>query len=207
METIKCTVCEVEKNVSEFYKSKRHKLGYIPTCKECESLRHSKKYDPKRRKKHYTENRETYLLRSKIYNEQNKEKIKVKTQEYYKNNKMQFLEYSWKSNGVLNKNSEFFKKKDFDELFEKANKSCMICGVTNANHVKGFVVDHCHKTGFARGILCAHCNVALGSFRDDKNILQKAIDYLINHEPKRGEDGCKISQHRTVPHKRKLLQN
>jgi hypothetical protein len=131
-----------------------------------------------KRKKHYEENRETYLLRSKVYNEQNKERIKQKTKEYYNNNKIQFLEYSWKSKGILNKNSEFFKKQNFDELFEKANRSCEICGNTNANHMKGFVVDHCHKTGYARGILCAHCNIALGAFKDDKNILKKAFDYL-----------------------------
>lgn len=178
MEIIKCTLCKLEKNVSEFYKSKRHKLGYIPTCKNCESLRQSKVYDPEKRKNNYNKNRETYLLRSKIYNEQNKEKIKVKTKEYYTKNKIQFLEYSWKSKGILNKNSEFFRKSDFDELFEKANKCCQICGNKNANHLKGFVVDHCHKTGYARGILCAHCNVALGSFKDNTEILQTAIDYL-----------------------------
>lgn len=178
METIKCTLCKLEKNVSEFYKSKRHKLGYIPTCKACESLRHNKKYDPQKRRKHYEENKETYLLKSKVYNEQNKEKIKQKTKEYYNNNKVKFLESGWKQKGILNKNSEFFKKQDFDELFEKANKSCEICGTTNVNHIKGFVVDHCHKTGYARGILCAHCNMALGGFKDDKNILIKAFNYL-----------------------------
>ena len=51
METIKCTKCKLDKNVSEFYKSKTHKLGYVPTCKNCESLRHNKKYDPEKRKK------------------------------------------------------------------------------------------------------------------------------------------------------------
>ena len=178
METIKCIKCIVEKNVSEFYKSKRHKLGYNPLCKVCESLRHKKRYNPQLRKKQYENNKEAYVLRSKIYNKQNKEKIIQKRKEYYNNNKILFLELSWKQKGILNKNSQFFKKQDFDELFEKANKSCEICGNTNANHKKGFVVDHCHKTGYARGILCAHCNVALGTFKDDKEILKKAFDYL-----------------------------
>lgn len=186
METIKCTKCELEKNVSEFYKSKRHKLGYIPTCKNCESLRHIKKYDTKKRRQHYVENKETYLLRSKMYNEQNKEKIKIKRKEYYNNNKLLFLEASWKKKGILNKNSEFFKKQDFDELFEKANNCCQICGDTKTSHKKGFVVDHCHKTGYARGILCAHCNLSLGGFKDSLELLEATLKYLKNVNSKRG---------------------
>lgn len=178
METIKCTKCKLNKNISEFYKSKRHKLGYISTCKNCESLRHSKKYDPERRRKHYVENKETYLLRSKVYNDKNKELIKKKNKQYYNNNKVQFLEYSWKSKGILNKDSNPFKKADFDELFLKAGGCCEICKTTIPKHVKGFVVDHCHVTGFARGILCALCNTALGGFRDDVKILKAAVEYL-----------------------------
>lgn len=178
METIKCTKCKLDKDVSKFYKSKTHKLGYVPTCKNCESLRHNKKYDPEKRKKHYVENKETYLLRSKAYNEKNKEKIKKKTKEYYNNNKLRYLEYSWKRKGILNKNSESFKKADFDKLFLKAGSCCEICKTTIPKHIKGFVVDHCHITGFARGILCALCNTALGGFKDDTQMLKAAISYL-----------------------------
>jgi len=168
----------LDKNVSEFYVSKIHKLGYIPTCKKCESQRHKKKYDPDKRKKHYTENKEAYLLRSKAYHIKNKEAIKQKTKAYYKNNKIKFLEFGWKAKGILNKKSEFFKKEDFDELFEAAGKACEICKTSDSFHKKGFVVDHCHKTGFARGILCAHCNMALGGFRDNIEIVKAAAHYL-----------------------------
>lgn len=178
METIKCNKCELDKNVSEFYKSKRHKLGYIPTCKNCESLRHAGKYDAEKRKKHYVENKETYLLRSKAYNDKNKDTIKKKNKEYYNNNKLKFLESSWKSKGIINKNSEPFKKADFDELFLKANSCCEICKTAEPKHIKGFVVDHCHNTGFARGILCAQCNTALGGFKDNTELLKAAVIYM-----------------------------
>lgn len=40
------------------------------------------------------------------------------------------------------------------------------------------VVDHCHETGAVRGLLCRHCNFALGHVKDDVNVLANAISYL-----------------------------
>lgn len=53
-------------------------------------------------------------------------------------------------------------------------KECQICGETN----RRFHVDHCHKTLKVRGLLCENCNRSLGGFRDDVNLLKKAIEYL-----------------------------
>jgi hypothetical protein len=39
-------------------------------------------------------------------------------------------------------------------------------------------LDHCHKTGRVRGMLCPLCNTSLGGFRDSTTVLQRAIDYL-----------------------------
>ena len=42
------------------------------------------------------------------------------------------------------------------------------------------VIDHCHKTGEVRGVLCSGCNLGLGHFTDSITKLENAIKYLNN---------------------------
>lgn len=56
---------------------------------------------------------------------------------------------------------------------------CAICA-TPVTRERGLQVDHCHKSGDVRGLLCAACNLGLGQFRDDPKLLQAAIEYLKN---------------------------
>lgn len=67
--------------------------------------------------------------------------------------------------------------KDFDDLFESQGRKCALCR-SEKSDAKNFVVDHDHKTGVVRGILCSYCNRALGMFKDDIEVLNKAIRYL-----------------------------
>jgi len=61
------------------------------------------------------------------------------------------------------------------ELWERQGRKCAICGIfiTLSAHL-----DHNHKTRENRGLLCGHCNVGVGMFKDDPMLLSKAIDYL-----------------------------
>ena len=52
-------------------------------------------------------------------------------------------------------------------------KQCVICGSEEK-----LVVDHDHKTGQIRGMLCNHCNRGLGHFKDDPMLLEFAAQYL-----------------------------
>jgi len=60
--------------------------------------------------------------------------------------------------------------------------ACAICKVTAPGGQGTFHVDHDHKTGAIRGLLCHHCNTALGKFKDSPILLETAIAYLAKAE-------------------------
>lgn len=71
---------------------------------------------------------------------------------------------------------------DFQDMLAMQNGRCAICGYSDMSDPKFFpVVDHCHKTGVIRGILCSNCNQAIGKFKDNQNNLLSAIAYLSRH--------------------------
>jgi len=68
---------------------------------------------------------------------------------------------------------------DYNRMLEEQGDSCAICKTMEVgrNHTH-FHVDHDHKTGKIRGLLCDLCNRGLGYFKDDPFLLGKAIKYL-----------------------------
>jgi len=66
---------------------------------------------------------------------------------------------------------------EFEEMLEVQDYSCVICN-KQLNGGKETQIDHCHKTGKIRGVLCYNCNLALGHFSDNPYIFVKAIKYL-----------------------------
>lgn len=66
----------------------------------------------------------------------------------------------------------------YNEMLTSQNKKCKICKTLDPGPKNVFAVDHCHKTGEVRGLLCYLCNMGLGSFRDNINTLKNAIKYL-----------------------------
>lgn len=66
-------------------------------------------------------------------------------------------------------------REEFNRLVKEQNNRCAICSV---EMVKPHV-DHCHTHGTVRGLLCNHCNLGLGHFRDSPETLSQAIDYLL----------------------------
>ena len=72
---------------------------------------------------------------------------------------------------------------EYNSLLKKQNYRCAICGgegflMDSSRHKIKLVVDHDHKTGAVRGLLCHNCNRALGLFHDAEDNLLNAVDYL-----------------------------
>lgn len=74
--------------------------------------------------------------------------------------------------------------KEYDDLLKEQNNVCAICGKPESivhrktKEVMRLSVDHCHSTGKIRGLLCAKCNMVIGSFNDDIELFRKSIKYL-----------------------------
>lgn len=113
--------------------------------------------------KDYLKNKERYLENSKITYQKNKEKLRD-------------LAYQRKFGITI---------EEYNNLFDLQKGVCKLCNCpeTKVNRkstglVKRLAVDHCHSSGKVRGLLCQDCNVGLGSFKDNIEVIQKAIEYL-----------------------------
>lgn len=67
---------------------------------------------------------------------------------------------------------------DYANMLDKQNYSCAICKTSQCETGRNFAVDHCHTTKKVRGLLCSSCNIGLGQFKDNIELIEKAIKYL-----------------------------
>lgn len=149
----KCNACGIEKDLSEFYNDKSRVLGKSYTCKECKNS-HSKTYQSSLGK-------EDYDIRGILDN-------KKRRQRYYSKHKdTSIRDYSYSSRYGIS-------LVEYNLMYENQNGLCCICGKKKDK----LVVDHNHKTGKVRGLLCSKCNSGLGMFCDDKDVIIKAIKYM-----------------------------
>jgi len=71
----------------------------------------------------------------------------------------------------------------YQALLDKQNGRCAICGAPDGHRsCRGkkcrLAIDHDHRTGAIRGLLCNSCNRGLGRFKDSIAILESALRYL-----------------------------
>lgn len=75
------------------------------------------------------------------------------------------------------KNSYGLDREAFDDMIRNQENRCAICETEMSRpHV-----DHDHKSLKVRGLLCNHCNLGLGHFFDNTQLLAKALQYLERH--------------------------
>lgn len=68
---------------------------------------------------------------------------------------------------------------DYDRMLAEQGGACAICNRLEADSRFGvLVVDHDHKSGNVRALLCNDCNLAIGKLQDDPAIIRAAVTYL-----------------------------
>ena len=91
-----------------------------------------------------------------------------------------------KHRNTIGKNKQLKKRygitiDQYNDLFESQKGCCAICEKPRElGGRSGLYIDHDHNTNKVRGLLCPGCNYAIGVFRENKEHLNKAIEYLSN---------------------------
>ena len=155
-----------------------------------EKLENPEKYREQKRKKYLrykSKNPEKYRELSKLrqarYRLRHPERVmlqhkkyrsnpinKQKEHEYYQKNKQRHKATSWKTKLRIRYGITV---EEFETMKINQDGKCLIC-----KRVRFLNIDHCHKTGKVRGLLCITCNAALGGMNDNIEILERAIIYL-----------------------------
>ena len=125
---------------------------------------------------------------TKNYKAQRREELAQKQREYYEKvrEKEEFIKVrqDWR-----NENKEYQRRyhlqrtygitpEQYNELLEKQDHKCFICERPKEAFKKPLAVDHNHKTGEIRGLLCDHCNRFLIGRMTNPNIAYKMFEYL-----------------------------
>jgi hypothetical protein len=116
---------------------------------------------------------------SRSWQQRNQDRVKERRRRYYESDKAAQRERT--------RRATYMRKygitvEQYDEMLALQGDRCAICRISSAEHVKTrqqiLAVDHDHKTGKVRGLLCTQCNTALGLFRDNSAFLIGAIYHL-----------------------------
>lgn len=70
---------------------------------------------------------------------------------------------------------------DYEDMLFGQGGKCLICG-EEQNGNKELSVDHDHRTGKIRGLLCSRCNTFVGYIESNPNLLSKVMNYIKSHK-------------------------
>ena len=177
METLKCNACERDLPLESFNKCTSITRGYQYKCKECTAIYNSsEKVKAKKReeiKQWRKDNPEKKKEQKKRHYEKHHEKCLKRSKEWYHTNKDRY-----RNGAMLRKYG--ISLEEYNALREQQNYECALCKKHEDENYQGLVIDHSHVTGKVRKLLCTSCNVGLGMFQDNPELLEKAAEYLRN---------------------------
>lgn len=149
----RCSRCKQVKETSGFPKDSSEQDGLHCQCKEC-SAQTTREY----RKRHPD--------RVKEANRRNCAKQKTEGYAFYHEHWERYRDHALRVRYGIDFAT-------YDKMRAAQNGLCAICG-----HHKKLDVDHDHKTGKVRGLLCRSCNIGIGYLKESPELLRSAADYL-----------------------------
>ncbi len=163
LEAKKCATCREHKPISEFSKRKRitsqGEVSYFRSaCRPCEAVagREWRLLNPIKSRKATTR-----------WRENNQEKVSRQDRNHH----------FQRSFGLT--------IEDVDRMIEQQEGKCANIGcrrtLSRGRKTDSAHLDHDHKTGKVRAVLCQACNVALGRLREDPNVIAGLLEYLREH--------------------------
>lgn len=169
------------------FKSSRTSRGFKYKCKICKQAENLK-YKAKNRKILCEKNKEYKKNNRDVVNDWQRQDRLKNPEKYLSYEKERRLK-NWKKNSV----NESLRtlgctKEKYELLILTQENKCAICNKeeTKKSRTPGKIcrlaIDHNHDTLKIRGLLCHECNTGLGKFKDSKDLLLKAIEYLKKHE-------------------------
>ncbi len=177
-----CSVCLEIKSIAEFSPDCTGRKNLLSRCKSCVREYNRKRGVEDIRKLKWLE------LRDKEGGDEKACKgcLTIKSLSAFHNNKgsRKGRVTLCKECSQSNSQRQHLKKKydltieQYDQMLEQQSGCCDICGTDTPKHAGRFVVDHNHKTGRVRALLCSACNSGLGFFKDNPNVLRRAARYL-----------------------------
>jgi hypothetical protein len=176
----RCTKCGHEKPLSEFYKDARRSNAYRAACKKClhQQIVAKENGDPDL-KRLRGQQRNDWLRRKKqdpVYRaEANK-----KTSEWVKRRRRSDPDFKQRVNAAGVRYKLKYKygltQEQLQSMVRAQKCRCFTCDKeTDLN------IDHCHKSGTIRRLLCRNCNLILGLAGDNPDIIERLAAYLRDH--------------------------
>lgn len=177
----RCPDCKIEKNESEFYTIAGGKLySYCKPCTRIKAIKTrnnridaAREYNREWRKRNPCKQSEA----NRRWRQSHRAWYLARQKEYRK--RMLAKDKNWDKRKAINASYGITLEKYYS-MVEAQNHRCALCN-RSCKSGRQLSIDHNHKTGKIRELLCGNCNVGLGNFQDDPEILQKAVAYLQKH--------------------------